>query len=137
MREVPCTHRQCDLSPQSREKCPRQVCFYVHGDWMPDIYGKHNPKDVNWLILPGKVREHLSAGKLGKLPHKDEAEVRQCYRGVTARQQDAVKSMAECVAAGFGTWESVAMKCACVEIEREEQLTRAAEENLRRMGLEQ
>ncbi|CAK4030868.1 Hypothetical predicted protein [Lecanosticta acicola] len=135
LREVPCTHRQCDLSPNSRAECPRQVCFYVHGDWMPDIYGGHNPKDPNWLILPGKLRERLSAGQLSKISHKDDAETTRCYQSVAARQATAVKEMGKCVQAGMGTWETVAMKCACVEIEREEQRTRSAEENMRRLAL--
>lgn len=37
LREMPCTHRMCELSPESRSGCDRAVCFYVHKDWMPDI----------------------------------------------------------------------------------------------------
>lgn len=134
LRQVPCTHRQCDLSPDSKEDCPRQVCFYVHSDYMPDVYGSHDPKCPNWIILPGKLRDHLSAGQLGKQNTKSEKEVIAAYHGVTQRQQEAIKAMAGCVATGLATWETVAMQCACVEIEREEQRTRTAEDNLRRLG---
>ncbi|USW54101.1 hypothetical protein Slin15195_G074200 [Septoria linicola] len=113
----------------------RTVCFYVHADWMPDVHGAHNPNDKNWLILPGKVREHLSAGQLGKLSNKPEAEVRRCYAGVDQRQRMTREWMRELVESGQSTWENVGMACRCKEIELEEEKTRALEIKLRRMNV--
>lgn len=133
MRELPCTHRQCDQSPNDRELCPRQVCFYVHANWMPGVYGTHEPNDPNWIVLPGKLRDHLSAGALSKLKPQNEAEVVRCYHGVNHRQQNAMVDMTKCVQSGQSTWESISMACPCAEIEYEEARARAAEENIRRM----
>ena len=88
------------------------MCFYVHADWMPDMNGAHNPKDPNWIVLPGKLREKFSAGQLGKLPMKSEEEVMRCYEGVEARQRMAVEEMGRCVAIGMGTWETVQVSSA-------------------------
>jgi hypothetical protein len=56
LREVPCTHRVCQVAPTSKEMCPREVCLYVHEDWMPDVYGQHNPCDPTWLVLGGRLK---------------------------------------------------------------------------------
>ncbi|KAF7185872.1 hypothetical protein HII31_12745 [Pseudocercospora fuligena] len=135
LREVPCTHRMCELSPNSKEDCPRQVCFYVHEDWMPDVYGNHNPGDDNWLILPGRIREHLTAGQLGKLPQKDGEEVLRCYQGVSFRQTQAKQALTHLVETGQATWETANMACKCREIEDEEQRAHAIETKLRRMAV--
>ncbi|KXT04968.1 hypothetical protein AC578_10322 [Pseudocercospora eumusae] len=135
LREVPCTHRMCELSPNSKEDCPRQVCFYVHEDWMPDVYGKHNPSDENWIILPGRIREHLTAGPLGKLPPKREEEMLRCYQGVSFRQTEAKHALTHLVETGQATWETASMACKCREIEDEEQRAQAIEAKLRRMAV--
>lgn len=99
------------------------------------LVGAHNPTDSNWLILPGKVREHLSAGQLGRLSPRSEAETLRCYQGVSQRQTQAKADMTQLVQAGVASWETVGMACQCVEIEAEEQRARDVEDRVRRLTL--
>lgn len=133
LRETPCIHRMCDLSPYSKDACPRQVCFYVHQDFMPDVYGAHDPGDPSWLVLPGKLRDHLSAGGLSKLKPVSEAEVMRCYSNFARRQQNAIVEMTNTVAKGGQSWESMKFECPCREIEYEEQQAKIADDTTRRL----
>ncbi|KAK4499027.1 hypothetical protein PRZ48_009539 [Zasmidium cellare] len=132
LRLVPCTHRKCDLSPYGKDACPRKVCFYVHADHMPDIYGQHNPNDPNWIVLPGKLRDHLSGGALSRLPHMDQKEILRCYENFEKRQVDAFKGMESLVTKGLATWDTVVLACPCREIEWELQQKKIADEDTRR-----
>ncbi|KAL9527393.1 hypothetical protein SMMN14_08848 [Sphaerulina musiva] len=134
-REVCCTHRRCELSPASREDCPRTVCFYVHEDWMPDLNGQHNPTDENWIVLPGRIREHLSAGQLTRINSRTEGETRRYHGGVLDRQLHAKKEIRRLVAAGEATWENFNMTCRCREIEFKEEKNKAIEMQMRRMAI--
>lgn len=124
----------CELS-DTKAGCPRTVCFYVHKDWMPNIYGQHDPNDENWLALPGKLREHLSSGQLTKVASRSENETLRCYQGVTERQLGAKNALLELVNSGAATWESACMACRCQEIEAEQNRTRAVEDRLRRLDI--
>lgn len=103
---------------------------------MPDVHGNHNPDDKNWIILPGKVREHLSAGQLQKTTSKTEEEIQHCYAGVSFRQQHAKKEIRRLVEAGEATWEMFNMHCNCKAMELEEEKTKALEAQLRRMQID-
>ncbi|KAF2161979.1 hypothetical protein M409DRAFT_27705 [Zasmidium cellare ATCC 36951] len=133
IRLVPCTHRKCDLSPFSKDTCPRKVCFYVHADHMPDIHGEQNPNDPNWIVLPGKLRDHLSAGAISKMMPLSQNEIMRCFENYERRQQRGFADMQKIVASGQATWETVMLACQCREIEREQQQQKIAEAETREL----
>lgn len=102
---------------------------------MPDLNGQHNPTDENWIVLPGRIREHLSAGQLTRINSRTEGETRRYHGGVLDRQLHAKKEIRRLVAAGEATWENFNMTCRCREIEFNEEKNKAIEMQMRRMAI--
>ena len=65
MSATPCTHRPCQHSPDSREKCDSTHCCYAHIDHLLVLNydgGKLTVED--YVILPGNLRGYMFVGEV-------------------------------------------------------------------------
>lgn len=70
---------------------------------------------AEWIVLPGNLLDYLCAERVGKkfgYCHGSEAEI------AVVRQRVTMEVMREHVERGEFTWDSVVMRCNCVEDQR-------------------
>ena len=112
---VPCVHRWCLKSSESRNSCEGDGCRYAHRDHLPE----HDDKLPGYLICLGNLPEHLSKGRKRKLRwNKMHSTMDSHYSEVHQRQLTASAIMSVWAAeASEGTLETNHMPCGehCVE----------------------
>ena len=117
LRKVPCVHHWCNQSQQTKDSCPGTSCRYAHQDQVDALAKPNAPR---WIVLQGKIQDHLSEGQLrNKWPHSSAAELAACAAGADQRQVDGFNAMWRCVNNGSCTWDTVntLIKCRCKEVE--------------------
>lgn len=106
-----CIHRLCDLSPASKDACPREECRYAHNDYLPVPFKPYRVGD--YIVLHGNLRGYLVDGRVARQEWADHdiTDWREFDRGVIARRRRAWGDLARWVREGQGTWESLSHYC--------------------------
>ncbi|KAK5124193.1 hypothetical protein LTR85_001896 [Meristemomyces frigidus] len=112
LHKVACIHHTCTLSPKSDADCPRKDCRYVHEDRKPDDV---RSGEALWVVLPGRVSEYLSRGRVYRMRWSDlsEEEIDERLERYVERQQEALDTMSELVRLGEENWKTVADRSVC------------------------